>query len=731
MGRKWILLVFLLLNCLLLGSCRGESDKDSGAESGNSSTAESGNGFGVEPGNGSGNISTVSAGEEMLYIKEIRSFHFEEPEEGYKAGYPSYDFMDGKVYQFRAEFRLDETGNFLGSDRMCVQIYDIGTQKMKQHILTPEVPGYEEYRIISEGLTPDGEISLELKTGDSCILVKTDLQGTVLEVADPFPNEALYPWNMNPLFGSNVFHLTNGRTIISRWDEAAQASILTWFGGENSGQALGRLDGEIPSAFCSGEEGILFCVAGDSLFRWDMETNDMEELFRLHENGVEIGISSCLIPAGEGEFLLCRMNEGGALVYVLTNQEPESDVKIRLSCVNAPYGVDYILKRARSFARDTGSIPIAVEKVSEKYQDDYRNRIFAELAAGKGPEIMWLSGDDLHLLAEKGLLCDMSGMIPEDIKEKLIPAALELGNVDGKMVGFTPQVDFLTLITADRTWVEEGWDLSDFKGLAETAEDLEVLVTYMNTNLPANTLFFWIFMRDVDNSPFLDLEQGISHFDSEEFIQILELCKKYGHKDVQMDTDERVSLLKEGKIAAAYTYIANLSHFSSIMEQYGQDCHIVGIPTKSGCGNYVTAVSDRYLAVNINAEHKEEIAEFIAYLLDYDYQYTVTSTDCSVRMDVIRDSVLYDEWKGYRVRISSNPDNLNVMALTVKPDGTTWLEEFLDFLENCEPEPFMPEQIRTIIAEELDAYFEGDRSAGDVANIIHNRVQLYLDENSL
>lgn len=146
--------------------------------------------------------------------------------------------------------------------------------------------------------------------------------------------------------------------------------------------------------------------------------------------------------------------------------------------------------------------------------------------------------------------------------------------------------------------------------------------------------------------------------------------------------------------------------------------------------NYVIAVSDRYLAVNINAEHKEEIAEFIAYLLDYDYQYTVTSSNCSVRMDVIRDSVLYDEWQGYRVCVSSNPDNLTVMALAVKPDGTSWLEEFLDFLENCEPEPFMPEQIRTIIAEELDAYINGDKSTDEVANIIHNRVQLYLDENS-
>lgn len=64
------------------------------------------------------------------------------------------------------------------------------------------------------------------------------------------------------------------------------------------------------------------------------------------------------------------------------------------------------------------------------------------------------------------------------------------------------------------------------------------------------------------------------------------------------------------------------------------------------------------------------------------------------------------------------------------PDGTTWLEEYLDFPENCEPEHRIPRQISSIIFEEVKSYFEWDKSAGDVAKIIHNRVQLYLDENS-
>lgn len=697
MRRKWIFLVFLLLNCLLLGGCGGKS----------------GNGSGTESDNGSLNVSAGSATEGPLSIKEIRSFHFEEPEAGYNTGSTFYHVMGGRIYLFRVEVRIDGPGNFLGSDRVCVQIYDSKTQKVEQKVLTPEVPGYKDYQIVSAGLTADEEISLKLrerKEGDTpYFLVKTDLQGTVLEVTDPFPDEALYPWNTDPGSETKAFHLADGRTILSRWDETAQASILTWYGGENSGQALGRLDGEYAFAFCSGEEDILYCVAGDSLLRWNVKGNTMEELFRLYENGVKIGYSTGLFLTDEGEFLLCRITDQDSYVYVLTDRKPENDAEIRLSCVRHPVGIDYIQRRASTFASETGSISVVLEKVEETYQEDYRNRIFAELTAGRGPEIMWLSREDMVLLAEKGVLCDLSDMIPEDIKEKMIPAALEIGRVDGKLVGFTPLVEFDTLITADKTWAENSWSISDLMKLAESKEDLEALASEVPYILDPASLLLWVLLRDMDNSPFLDLDQGVSHFDSEEFVQILKLCKEFSrHDDTRIEKDELILMLREGKIAASVLNFYNHIYFANAMTNYGGDCHIVGFPTNGGCGNYVRAFSGGYLAVNANAEHKEEIAEFFAYLLDYDYPFN--ELGCSVRLDVIR--------------------NIDIPQTYTKPDGSSWLNEFLDFLENCEPEPVTPEQIIDIVREEALAYFHGDKSAEDAANIIHNRVQLYLDENS-
>lgn len=250
-------------------------------------------------------------------------------------------------------------------------------------------------------------------------------------------------------------------------------------------------------------------------------------------------------------------------------------------------------------------------------------------------------------------------------------------------------------------------------GLAESKEDLEALASGWDSIMDPGTLLLWVFLEDMENSPFLDLEQGVSHFDSREFIQLLELCQKYGrHGDAKADKDEYIMMLREGKIAASYANFSSPINFAAIMTNHGGDCHVVGFPTNSGSGNYMTAYSYGYLAVNANAEHKKEIAEFIAYLLDYDYQSGFAGSGCSVRLDVIR-----------------NFDNKYYHSYT-KPDGSSWLNDFLDFLENCEPEPVMPKQISNIIREEAIPYFNGDKSAEETANIIHNRVQLYMDENS-
>ena len=68
--------------------------------------------------------------------------------------------------------------------------------------------------------------------------------------------------------------------------------------------------------------------------------------------------------------------------------------------------------------------------------------------------------------------------------------------------------------------------------------------------------------------------------------------------------------------------------------------------------------------------------------------------------------------------------------LEVKPDGSSWEQEYLDLLNSCVCANGGMEVIREIIMEECDGYFYGDKDIQQTVDVIQKRVQLYLDEQN-
>ena len=664
---------------------------------------------------------------ESLWVKASETILFEEPEDGYQQNMVFYATFGNKIYLMRTEYPEAE-----GAERLCVQIYDSDTKEMEKNIFTLEIPEHEGWYTVSMDLTTKQELSIKLaaQQGEKgYCLVRTDLQGRVLEVEETFPNAEDYPWNQDYLSLTHVFPLTDGRVILSHLDNENQTSVLTWFDEESGVQKpLGTLEAEFLNAVCCDEEGILYYYTSDgSIVRWDVEKDEKVELIsRLYQDGIMITNTAGLIWNTKGELLLCDLGRNSSMLYVLTSEEPVSDEELRLACVQEPIGEEYLQKMAAIFSRENDEIPIVMEGLNESDYDDYRNRIFTELVEGKGPEMMLVSYEDMEYLQEKGILCDLTDLISEDVRSQLISSMIELGTVNGQLAGITPEIAFNTVLTANATWEADSWSLSEFTELLEGREHWDWPVNYLSNKVDYYTLFWMIFCKDLSHSPFVDLEQGICHFDSEEFIEILELCQKYGQSDLSpRDFEERVHMLKEGESLASVNYLFNgLKDFSDMMSTYGEDCHIVGFPGDKGSASYIMNYSQGYLVVNANAVHKEEIKDFINYLLSYENQYEVNGT--SVRMDVIMDSVVFMGGKPY-MRTAAGPD-APILDIAGKPDGTSYLEEYLSFIENCKPEPRRLSQVSEIIGDELVNCFEGGKSVEDTADVIQHRVQLYLDE---
>ena len=72
-------------------------------------------------------------------------------------------------------------------------------------------------------------------------------------------------------------------------------------------------------------------------------------------------------------------------------------------------------------------------------------------------------------------------------------------------------------------------------------------------------------------------------------------------------------------------------------------------------------------------------------------------------------------------------DGCNFIELDGKGDGTSFLQEYVESMENAKVDIGIGE-VQNIILEEAEAFFTGDKTLEEVVRVIQSRVQLYFDE---
>lgn len=711
--------LMLALICLLLAGCGGKEETgDSRSEAVPVGELQEGSGY---------------------FVEKVESVQFQEAKEGTVVYNTTYRTLGDQIYMIRVE-KKEETDEY----SVFVQSYETESRKKKRYNVTPRIPGKEGSVICSADLTTDLKLSLKMREEgkeNAIFLVQMSLEGEVLQVEESFP-ESGYPWNQEMGSGTKTFCLADGRTVISRYDAERNISRLTWYQEDGTEELLGDLEETVVLSMAVDRDGILYYMGSDdSLVRWDVEQNTREVLFHPHSTGVNTAMYYGLTINDEGKLRICSLGTEGGLIYRLTDQEISGEDKIRL-CSLEGY-INYEMKQiASNFQINGGNVRISVELESKpEYQDNYRDRILAEMVVGKGPDILFVSRDDMILLQEKGLLLDISDMISEEVREQMLPVALELGSPGGELVGLVTELGFETMGTSRQTWDQDGWTVEEFIERMEEKGDWKRLFLHAYGYRSSGEYFFnEIIPGQLEDLSLLDLEQGTCDFNNKKFIRILEFCKKYSSQEQNLGDEnqsrkEDIRMLVEGESGAERVPMAQGFYgFSWVVGGlYGDECRIVGYPTEKGSGNYV--YSPYYLVVSAKTKQQEEIRKFFDLLLKTDNQ--MFSGACSVRRDVlISYEVAENPFPGGEYCLvhwnPNDPEDTHWIMIEdsyIKPDLTSYLEDFLEFLESSTPKPYCPSQIENILREEGSAYFASDKSAEVTADIIQRRVQLYLDEN--
>lgn len=466
----------------------------------------------------------------------------------------------------------------------------------------------------------------------------------------------------------------------------------------------------------------VYYEVNDGIVKWNIESGSRVLVFCYQDNGIESGYRSMLaLREGQAPLLRLYRNVSGQqedwLVPLSEEEVSREEAVLVADLVGDNPGSRQVSECAALVSRRDLNETFVYESAGQN-PEDFKTQILAELAAGGGPDILYVSRSDMEMMYEKGLLLDLRDLIPGETLEKLLPGVLELGTMDGQLVGMAGNVSAIGMAVSCDTWAEDTWSLEDIVELMEEGR-LEGGVYYSGaeTYFAPLAAVSMLIKYNLENSFLIDWETRECHFDDERFIRLLEVT----NIDREALSDESGTWLKEGMRAAFLSLGSSngIYEFDTFLER--ENGHYVGFPTEGVCGNYLDTTG--VLVVNVNTADLEAVNKYLEYFLGDEIQ-GICDTGLSPALSVRKLSLEEIEqdadgrylWRGEE--------------LSVFDDGTTAFHRAKAFLDSCASAPRLYPELNNIIYEELEAMYAGDKNPGQVAEIINNRIQTYLDEGN-
>lgn len=465
-----------------------------------------------------------------------------------------------------------------------------------------------------------------------------------------------------------------------------------------------------------------------SVQRWDPVSGTYDKLFNLKTYGVNVDSSDSLAMGTDqaGQLMVLIQNGGKPTVSVFGPIKEGEQSEGLLSLTNIWYHDGNVKAAAVRYSTLHPECSINYFTGFEEDEGAFYDRTMMEVVSGKGSDLLFVHGEDMERLYQKGALADLTGIFDEDTCEQLISGVLESGTRDGKLIGVPADVAVITYMTVNEIWDQSSWTYEEAINLWQQYKDAGAICFQVDTHTRESLLENFL-LKNLADSPFLDLEAGTCDFDNKLFRQALELigsCQcSYESSSLAGVMDRRLEYaaqLKDGKYLVEDVLGDDVGQRSNTWEVYGEENCYPGYPSDSGKGNILKCYG--YLVVNADTEHFEEAADFLRYYCSKDFQSNGEMSNACLRKDVLREK--YEVQDGRIMEKSSGG------IFEEKPGGGSIIDDVMAYLDNCASEPVGISEVTGIIKEEAAVYFQDTQDLEITVKNIQNRVQLYLDENS-
>ncbi|MDR2546791.1 MAG: extracellular solute-binding protein [Lachnospiraceae bacterium] len=559
-------------------------------------------------------------------------------------------------------------------------------------------------------INPDGELVYQVTCG-----------GPVIGLFRDYTGKTYAHWRRENSYLMAMID-EDSRGLAASYDITAAGSLLG--GGSNS-------------------QGTFFLFTDRTAYSFDTEEFTLTEIFNWFDIGIITGHANSGFHLDDDRFLWVgrssiMTNDAVSFRVVRPRTEEEAILAAERAAAqdgqpelvvnglpmkegNIVLGVAYlggstdIMKAVLDFNQANPNTQIEVRDYGGN--DDAAFNMNLDIIRGNAPDVIMMNSRlPYHAYVHMGLLIDLYPLLEEedfewgDYYENIIRAYEYDGILPAVPISFFASA--MSGKMSDLSYLGKNeWTMAEFIDFADR---------YPESNL------FWIptkpFVLDIlltANGEHIVDWTGENYFNRSLFIEMIEFANRFHDEDkyevnwLMTDLPDRVA---DGDLRL-WAGIATFSDIQWKVERFGEPILNIGYPSEEGSG--FLAYANHLLAISKNSENVGTAWRFISFLL---------SDERQSEMDVpIRRSSREAEMDWYKEFWMNNIESLGLESWFFESIDEEFakIKEIFDTVYKIK---VIDMQINNIILEEVGAYFYGNKTAAEVADVVENRIGIYVKE---
>ena len=484
----------------------------------------------------------------------------------------------------------------------------------------------------------------------------------------------------------------------------------------------------------------------DGLYFMDMGDTEPTLFCNWEETGIHYDtLKYVLIADKETICVMVRDADGENHYGVLTQSNDRNSSTRQVITLGEEYGHIDFEQYVVSFNRTSDKYRVVIRDY-EKIRQDGGNSLQEDILAGNAPDVIFFHSSVTEHLADKGVYADLNEFLEADpdFREDIVNGVLKSCETNGHLYYLASGVQIRGMMgKAKNLPSPEEWTIAKYISVATgTSGENGVQFTLTDQTI-RDTLLYNNLVS------FVDFENGVSSFESEDFLALLRYLKSLPVKgnefNITLASGERFNAYRQDKLLLGSGIVQHPEGYLRLRAMFnGEELVWLGTPTPTG-SCLVLGLAPSF-SISADSPVKEGAWEFIRYMMTEVLLHKKSSlsyfpaTESAIRQEMTKSGTSF-----YMFSLQNTAFTTKIWDGVTPPEeydpitqaGAWFTEEdaefLLDLLNNRTysiSTTAAYETVRDLVREEVEAFLVGNASAEDTAKKIQSRVSIYLAEQS-